>query len=155
MNDTSHDHTPELGWGTSPDAAAPTTPDTAPSSGWSTVRRVLLWVVVAVAVPGIAGGMWMVLDDLEDTSDMFHGLGIALGLLTAVPCLVAGTVAGFGLRAMHRQGSAGGRGHAATLGGLFVLPLALITALGPMVLLPALLGGLLLTSVYADQEGRA
>lgn len=154
MNETSHDPTSDIGWGT-PSPTGPTTPvptaaPTAPS-GWTLLRRALLWAVLVLAVAGIGLGLYVVAEDMAETSDMFHGLGIALGLALAVPCLALCVVAGFGLRSMARLGAEGGRPHAVVVGSLLLI-LLLLVGLSALVLLPALLGAALIVSVVVERS---
>lgn len=149
MNETSHDQTPEIGWG------APSQPNPLPAAGptgWTRLRRVLFWVVVVACVPGVAVGAYAVVEDLRYTDDMWHGFGIMIGLLLGVPCLCAAVLAGFGLRAM-RRGPAAGRIHALALGCALLLTLLLVTAT-PVVLLPAGVGALLVAGAFADADSR-
>ena len=148
MNDTSDDHTPEIGWGT---PAQPAPPRPVGPSGWSTLRRAGFWSVLVLGVAGIGVGLYAIADDMAETTDTWHGFGIALGLLLAGPCLVLGVLAGFGLRSMHRHGSDGGRPQAVALGLLLVMFL-MLAGLTPFVLLPVTLGVALLLSVLADRS---
>lgn len=150
MNDTSHDHTPQVGWGT---PAQPAQLPAAEPSGWATLRRVLLWVVLVLGVAGIGLGLYVVTEDMAETTDMFHGLGVAIGLALAVPCLVLCVLAGFGLRSMGRRGADGGRAQAVAVGVLLVL-LLLLVGLSAFVLLPVALGAALVVSVVAERSGR-
>ena len=152
----SHDHTSEVGWGT-PVAAHPKTPSRpappAGPNGWSTLRKAMFWSVIVLAVPAIGFGVFAILEDMSDTTDDWHGFGIAIGLVLAVPCLLLCLLAGFGLRSMRRRGPHGGRVHALVVGVLLVAVLIFV-GLTPFLLLPAMLGAALLLSVLADTEGQ-
>jgi len=150
MDDTSQHHTPELGWGT---PAQPTAPRPVRPTGWATLRRAVFWSVLVLGVPAIGLGLYAVAEDMADTTDAWHGFGIALGLLLAVPCLVLCLLAGFGLRSMRRNGSDGGRAHAIALG-LLLLIVLMFVSMSPLLLIPVALGAFLLVSVFADQDGR-
>lgn len=150
MNDTSHDHPPDVGWGT------PSQPGRLPAagpSGWATLRRVLLWVVLVLGVAGIGLGLYVVAEDMAETTEMFHGLGVAIGLALAVPCLVLCVLAGFGLRSVRRRGAEGGRTQAVAVGVLLLL-LLLLVGLSAFVLLPVAIGAALVVSVVAERSGR-
>lgn len=152
MNDVSHDHTPEIGWGTPtpPTPAGPVGPGA--GNGWVTLRRATFWSVLVLGVPAIGLGLYAIAEDMSDTTDTWHGFGIALGLLLAVPCLVFCLLSGFGLRSMRRLGAAGGRVHATVLG-LLLVALLMVVTLTPVLLLPITLGVALLLSVLADRNG--
>jgi hypothetical protein len=154
--DVSHDPTSEIGWGI-PAAAHPTTPSRpappAGPNGWATLRKVMFWTVIVLGVPGIGVGLVAIAEDMSDTTDTWHGFGIAIGLILAVPCLVLCLLAGFGLRSMRRRGPHGGRAHALVVGVLLVAVLIFV-GLTPFLLLPATLGAALLVSVLADPEGQ-
>ena len=151
VNDVSHDHTSEVGWGTpAPPPSGADRPDR--GNGWVTLRRATFWSVLVLGVPAIGLGLYVVAEDMSDTTDDWHGLGIALGLLLAVPCLVFCLLAGFGLRSMRRRGAAGGRVQAIVLGMLLVA-LLMVVGLSPFLLLPVALGVALLLSVLADGHG--
>jgi hypothetical protein len=145
----SNDHTSEVGWGT---PAQPEQPRPAGPNGWSTLRKATLWSVLVLGVPAIGLGLYLVADDMSDTTDDWHGFGIAIGLIFAVPCLVFCVLAGFGLRSMRRRGAAGGRVHAIVLG-LLLVALLMVVGLSPFLLLPVALGAALLLSVLADGDG--
>lgn len=149
MNDVSHDHTPEIGWGT------PAQPELSPAgpNGWPTLRKAMFWSVLVLSVPAIGFGLYAIAEDMSDTTDDWHGFGIAIGLILAVPCLVFCLLAGFGLRSMRRRGAAGGRVHATVLG-LLLVALLMVVTLSPVLLLPVTLGAALLLSVLADGDGR-
>lgn len=149
MNSMSHDHTPEVGWGT---PAQPEQPRPAGPNGWTTLRKATFWSVLVLGVPAIGLGLYVVAEDMADTTDDWHGFGIALGLLLAVPCLVFCLLAGFGLRSMRRRGAAGGRVPATVLG-LLLVALLMAVGLTPVLLLPVTLGAALLLSVLADGDG--
>ena len=151
MNDVSHDHTPEVGWGT---PAQPTPRRPAGPAGWTTLRLALLWAVLVLGVAGIGLGLFVIAEDMAETTDMWHGFGIAIGTVLAVPCLALCVLAGFGLRSMRRHGAAGGRAQAVSIGLLLVL-LLMFVGLTPFLLLPVVLGAALLLSVFADTDGRA
>ena len=150
MNDVSHDHTPEVGWGT-PAQAAPLQPSR--SNGWSTLRRALFWSVLVLGVIGIGVGLYAIAEDMSDTTDDWHGFGIAIGTILAVPCLVLCLLAGLGLRSMRRGGPTGGRVHAVVIGFL-LLGVLVFGSLSPVFLLPVAPGALLLLTVFADQGDR-
>jgi hypothetical protein len=152
MNDVSHEHTPEIGWGTpsQPPPSGPARPDR--GNGWVTLRRATFWLVLVLSVPAIGLGLYAIAEDMSDTTDDWHGFGIAIGLLLAVPCLVFCVLAGFGLRAMRRRGAAGGRVHALVLG-LLLVALLMVVTLSPVLLLPVTMGAALLLSVLADGDG--
>ena len=160
MNDVSHDHTPEVGWGTpaQPTPPEPSMPQPTPQpsgpTGWSLLRQALFWSVLVLGVVGIGVGLYAIAEDMSDTTDAWHGFGIAIGTVLAVPCLALCVLAGFGLRSMRRHGAAGGRAQAVTIGLLLVLLLMLV-GLTPFLLLPVALGAALLLSVFADTDGRA
>jgi len=156
MNDVSHARTPEVGWGT---PAQPTKRPAPPRpqqgdgrNGWTTLRRVGFWSVLALGVPAIGLGLFAIAEDMSDTTDDWHGFGIAIGLVLAVPCLVLCVLAGFGLRSMRRGGPDGGRVHALVVG-LLLVAILMFVGLTPFVLLPVALGAALLLSVLADPEG--
>ena len=156
MNDVSHDHTSEVGWGTPPQPSQQPTPRPQPRSGrngWTTLRRAGFWSVLALGVPAIGVGLYAVAEDMKDTTDMWHGFGIALGLGLAVPCLVLCVLAGFGLRSIRRRGPHGGRVQALVVGVLLVAGLIFV-GLTPFLLLPVTMGAALLVSVLADTEGQ-
>jgi hypothetical protein len=153
MNDVSHDHTPEIGWGTPARPEEPGPAGSGPGNGWSTLRKAAFWSVLVLGVPAIGLGLYVVADDMSDTTDDWHGFGIAIGLILAVPCLVFCLLAGFGLRSMRRRGAAGGRVLATVLGMLLVA-LLMVVGLSPFLLLPVALGAALLLSVLADGNGR-
>lgn len=162
MNDTTRPDPSEIGWGQlpegtssdavagagAPSAAAPAPP---PGSGWTAIRVVLLWLVLAIGTVGFVGGAAVVLDDLSDTTDDWHGLGIAIGSFIAVPSLCVAALAGFGLRAHRRRGPDGSRVYAYVLGGVLLLSVLMLMAT-PSALVPATLGGLLVASAYADRK---
>jgi hypothetical protein len=152
MNDVSHDHTPEIGWGTPAQPEEPGPAGPRGGNGWVTLRKATFWSVLVLAVPAIGLGLYAVAEDMSDTTDAWHGFGIALGLLLAVPCLVFCLLAGFGLRSMRRRGAAGGRVHATVLG-LLLVALLMVVGLTPVLLLPVALGAALLLSVLADGDG--
>lgn len=155
MNDVSHDHTPEFGWGTpaQPDEPGPAgLPRPSRGNGWVTLRRAAFWSVLVLSVPAIGVGLYAIAEDMSDTTDSWHGFGIAIGLILAAPCLVLGVLAGFGLRSMRRRGAAGGRVQAIVLG-LLLVALLMLVGLTPVLLLPVTLGAALLLSVLADGDG--
>ena len=153
MNDVSHDHASEIGWGTPapPPPSGAARPDR--GNGWVTLRRATFWSVLVLSVPAIGLGLYTIAEDMFDTTDDWHGFGIALGLLLAVPCLVFCLLAGFGLRSMRRRGAAGGRVQATVLG-LLLVALLMVVGLSPFLLLPVTLGVALLLSVLADGDGK-
>ncbi len=88
MNDTSH---PDLGWGT------PSHPVATPPSRMGFLVAMLA-VTLGLGVLAVGGGLVMIAIDLADTTDDWHGLGIVLGLMAAVPGLVVAALAGIALR---------------------------------------------------------
>ena len=148
MDETSQEPPPGLGWGT-PAQPARRHPD--PATGWGTLRRALFWSVLALGVPATGLGLAVVAADMADTSDDWHGLGIALGLLAAVPSVILCLLAGLGLRSMHRGGPGAGRSYAMVTGLLLLTTLMFVGAT-PAVLLPAALGGGLVLSVLSDRQ---
>lgn len=149
MDETSQQPPPGLGWGT---PAQPAHPRTDPAAGWGTLRRVLFWTVLGLAVPATGLGLAVVAADMADTTDDWHGLGIALGLLVAVPCTILCFLAALGLRSMRSGGPGAGRSYAVVTGLLLLATLMFIGAT-PAVLLPAALGGGLVLSVLSDRQG--
>lgn len=155
--DVSHHHTPEIGWGTPVQPSRQATPPAGPN-GWTTVRRILLWSVLVLGVAGIGLGLFVIADDLAETTDMWHGLGIAIGAALAVACLVLCVLAGFGLRSMRRRGAAGGRPQAVVIGLLLLAPGLFgglswpFVGLSSFLVLPLAVGALLLLSVLAQRS---
>lgn len=148
MNHTSNDHTPEAGWGT-PSTAGPTAAPV--DAGWTLLRRILLWAVLVLGVAGAGFGLWMAAEDAAQSGDMFHGLGIALGLALAVPSLLICVLAGLGLRSMQDRGAAGGRPQTIAAGALLLLLLPL-AGVSSVMLLPVALGIALLGVVFVERR---
>ena len=153
MSNPSPDQHPDsVGWGTLPQPEDRTrTAPPAPAPGWSTLRRVLLWLVLVVGVVGAGGGGVLVVADLADTSDEWHGLMAAVGAVLGVPCLLSALLAGLALRQVRRHGAAGGRTLSLVLGAGLVL-LLLMATLSPVFVAPALVGGLLVAAVVAESQ---
>lgn len=77
------------------------------TDGGSSMRiwltRVLMVVVVAVAA-GCAGfGVWLVVQDLEETGDRFHGLGAVVGIGMWVCAVTAGVLAVLAFRLVEKR----------------------------------------------------
>lgn len=156
MSSSSHDTRPSdvVGWGTSapPTDAPGSRPGAHPARGWALTRKVVLVLVLVCGVLGVAGGMVLVVADLTETDDMWHGLMAAIGAAVGVPSLVAAVLAVLALRAMRRSGPEGGRVPTCLLGGGLLLPGLMAPGL-PVLLVPGLLGALLLATVVV--EGRS
>ena len=145
MNDTSH---PDLGWGTPSDPVA-----TTPSRMGFLVA--MLAVTLGLGVLAVGGGLVMVAIDMADTTDDWHGLGIALGLVAAVPGLVIVVLAGIALR-FRRTAPRRTRILGFALGALLLCATILIGSFGMFTITPlALLGAGLVGSAAMAQVGRA
>ena len=148
-----------IGWGTPPTdpsldlpgepPPAPTTPLHGGGRWWTAIRAALLGILTVLGGLAVVGGLVMVVSDLVDTTDEWHGLGIAIGLILAVPGLVVGLLAGLGLHALRRRGTRGGRVHTVVLG---VLLLALLLGAPglPALASVSIVGGLLLAVVALE-----
>jgi hypothetical protein len=115
------------------------------------LRRVLLWLVLVLGVIGAGGGGALVVGDLADTSDEWHGFAAAIGAVLGVPCLLAALLAGLALRQVHRNGAEGGRTLSVVLGAGLAL-LLLVATLSPVFLAPGLVGALLVAAVVAESR---
>lgn len=74
------------------------------------LRIVSLVLAVPLGLLGLAGvvtGLFYVVADLSDPGNDWYGLGIALGLVLAVPCLVVLSLLVAGLMALRGPGRAG------------------------------------------------
>ena len=145
MNNTSH---PDLGWGTPSDPVAPS-----PSRMGFLVA--MLAVTLGLGVLAVGGGLVMIAIDMADTTDDWHGLGIALGLVAAVPGLVMITLAGIALR-FRRTAPRRTRTLGYVLGGLLLCSTLLVGIFGSLASFPfAALGLALVGSAAMAQVGRS
>ena len=153
MNDVSHDHPSEIGWGTPAPAGPPTVPGPSPSGAWVTVRTITLAVLLVLGVLGVGAGVVLVVSDLSDPENDWFGLLLALGAAVGAVGLVVAGLAGLALRAMRRHGPSGGRILTGLLGGLLAL-LVLVSPGFPVLVLPGALGILLLVTLVVDRPER-
>lgn len=118
------------------------------------LQVVLVVTVLCGAAVAVLGG-YLVLADLADGHDTWHGLGIVLGLFGLVPGVCAVLLAAAALR--HRR-TAPGRTRllAAVLGGTLTVSFALVSSIGSAVTVPMLLLGLVLLALAwaAGDSGR-
>lgn len=126
-------------------------PAAAPRNG---LLVALLALTLGLGVLAVGGGLVFVVNDLADSSEEFHGLGVLIGLVLGVPGLVVATVAGVAL-GYRRSAPRRTRMLALALGGLLLSTMVLVSAFGTIGSTPvALLGLTLLVAAWLAPDGR-
>ncbi|HEX4978258.1 MAG TPA: hypothetical protein VFV40_10380 [Nocardioides sp.] len=129
--------------------------------GWNrptpTPRNGLLVAVLALTlglgVLAVGGGLLFVVDDLVDTSEEFHGLGILIGAVIGVPGLVMAALSGIAL-SYRRSAPRRTRILGLALGAVLLLGMLLVSVVGTIGSVPvAFLGlALLVTAWFAEDD---
>lgn len=130
--------------------------------GWNrptpTPRNGLLVAVLALTlglgVLAVGGGLLFVVDDLVDTSEEFHGLGILIGAVIGVPGLVMAALSGIALY-YRRSAPRRTRILGLALGAVLLLGMLLVSVVGTIGSVPvAFLGLALLVTAWFAEDGR-
>ena len=115
----------------------------------------VLSLTLALGVLAVGAGLIFVVDDLADSSEEFHGLGVLIGAVLGVPGLVMAAVAGVALL-YRRSAPRRTRILGFALGALLLCATILVGTFGVVIATTpvALLGVALVAAAGLAQDGR-